>query len=62
MVVDCHDPEQLAAFWCAVLGFMVIDRSEGKVEIGFWVPTVEEVRARQLAPLWCSSGCLRARP
>ncbi|MFJ6564197.1 VOC family protein [Streptomyces sp. NPDC091412] len=50
LVVDCHDPERLAAFWCAVLGFKVIDRSEGKVEIGSWEPTVEEVRARQMPP------------
>ncbi|NYV75251.1 VOC family protein [Streptomyces sp. UH6] len=50
LVVDCRDPERLAAFWCAVLGFTVIDRSEDKVEIGSWVPTVEEVRARQMPP------------
>ncbi|MFF9410778.1 VOC family protein [Streptomyces anandii] len=50
LVVDCHDPERLAAFWCAALGFKVIERSEGKVEIGSWVPTVEEVRARQMPP------------
>ncbi|MEU4874449.1 VOC family protein [Streptomyces sp. NPDC021608] len=50
LVVDCHDPERLAAFWCAVLGFEVIDRSEGKVEIGSWEPTAEEVRARQMPP------------
>ncbi|KAB8176785.1 MULTISPECIES: VOC family protein [Microbispora] len=50
LVVDCHDPERLAAFWCAVLDFKVIDRSEGKVEIGSWEPTVEEVRARQMPP------------
>ncbi|MFG2303787.1 VOC family protein [Actinacidiphila glaucinigra] len=50
LTVDCHDPERLAAFWCEVLGFEVIDRSEGKVEIGSWVPTVEEVRARQMPP------------
>lgn len=50
LVVDCRDAEQLAAFWCAVLGFEVIDRSEGQVEIGSWVPTVEEVRARQMPP------------
>lgn len=28
----------------------MIDRSEGKVEIGSWVPTVEEVRAHQIPP------------
>ncbi|MEU6841447.1 VOC family protein [Streptomyces sp. NPDC046716] len=50
LAVDCHDPERLAAFWCAVLGFEVIDRSEGKVEIGSWVPTAEAVRARQMPP------------
>ncbi|MEV6992677.1 VOC family protein [Streptomyces sp. NPDC093228] len=50
LVVDCHDPERLAAFWCAVLDFKVIDRSEGKVEIGSWEPTVEEVQARQMPP------------
>ncbi|NEB74968.1 VOC family protein [Streptomyces sp. SID14478] len=50
LTVDCRDPEGLAAFWCEVLGFKVIDRSEGKVEIGSWVPTVEEVRAAQKPP------------
>ncbi|MGV9287240.1 VOC family protein [Streptomyces sp. NPDC003719] len=50
LVVDCHDPEGLAAFWCAVLDFEVIDRSGGKVEIGSWTPTVEAVRARQMPP------------
>ncbi|MEV8313363.1 VOC family protein [Streptomyces sp. NPDC059900] len=50
LAVDCHDPERLAAFWCEVLDFKVIERHEGKVEIGSWVPTVEEVRARQMPP------------
>ncbi|MEV6078977.1 VOC family protein [Streptomyces sp. NPDC052069] len=50
LVVDCRAPERLAAFWCAVLDFKVIDRSEGRVEIGSWIPTVEEVRARQMPP------------
>ncbi|MFK4042517.1 VOC family protein [Nonomuraea wenchangensis] len=50
LTIDCHDPERLAAFWCAVLGLEVIDRNEHKVEIGSWEPTVEEVRARQMPP------------
>ncbi|MEV3985952.1 VOC family protein [Nonomuraea sp. NPDC049758] len=50
LTVDCHDPERLAAFWCAVLGLRVIDRNGPKVEIGSWEPTVEEVRARQMPP------------
>lgn len=50
LVIDCHDPQRLAAFWCAVLDFTVLDRSEGKVEIGSWEPTVEAVRAGQMPP------------
>ncbi|MEY2242190.1 VOC family protein [Streptomyces sp. BF23-18] len=50
MTVDCRDPEWLAASWREVLDFKVIDRSEGKVEIGSWVPTVEDVRVRQMPP------------
>ncbi|MFE6760833.1 VOC family protein [Streptomyces sp. NPDC057689] len=50
LVVDCHDPERLAAFWCAVLDFRVLDRGEGMVEIGSWEPTVEAIRAGQMPP------------
>lgn len=34
LVIDCTDPERLAEFWCQVLGFVVLDRDEGAVEIG----------------------------
>jgi catechol 2,3-dioxygenase-like lactoylglutathione lyase family enzyme len=35
LVVDCGDPEALAAFWCEVLGYTVLLREEdGSVEIG----------------------------
>jgi catechol 2,3-dioxygenase-like lactoylglutathione lyase family enzyme len=38
VVVDCADHEKLAAFWCAVLGYEVVERSEDAqdswVEIG----------------------------
>jgi catechol 2,3-dioxygenase-like lactoylglutathione lyase family enzyme len=38
VVVDCADHEKLAAFWCAVLGYEVVDRSadasDSWVEIG----------------------------
>jgi catechol 2,3-dioxygenase-like lactoylglutathione lyase family enzyme len=34
IVVDSADPEPLAAFWCEVLGWEVVDRDEGDVEIG----------------------------
>ncbi|MHB9756027.1 VOC family protein [Streptomyces sp. BYX5S] len=48
--VDCHDPERLAAFWCEVLDFKVLERRPDMVEIGSWVPTVEDVRAGQKPP------------
>ena len=35
LVVDCRDPEALAAFWAAVLDYRVLGREEdGSVEIG----------------------------
>jgi len=34
LVVDCRDPEALAAFWAAVLDYRVLSREEGEVEIG----------------------------
>jgi hypothetical protein len=45
---DCHDPERLAAFWCEVFGFSVLDREEDSIEIGSWEPNVEDHRARQM--------------
>ncbi|WP_299925260.1 VOC family protein [uncultured Nocardioides sp.] len=32
--LDCHDPDLLADFWCAVLGWVVVHREPGLVEIG----------------------------
>ena len=34
IVIDCHDPQALAGFWCAVLGYQVLDEDDGGVEIG----------------------------
>ena len=34
LVVDCRDPQALARFWCAVLGYEVLDEDDGTVEIG----------------------------
>lgn len=34
LVLDSHDPEGLASFWCEVLGWSVVDRYDGQVEIG----------------------------
>jgi catechol 2,3-dioxygenase-like lactoylglutathione lyase family enzyme len=35
LVLDCRDPGRLAAFWCEVLGWKILDQDEdGAVEIG----------------------------
>lgn len=35
LVLDCHDPETLARFWCAVLDYRVLERdTDGSIEIG----------------------------
>ena len=34
LVVDCRDPDALAAFWAAVLDYRVLSREDGEVEIG----------------------------
>lgn len=34
LVLDCRDPDALAPFWCAVLGYDVLDRDDDSVEIG----------------------------
>ncbi len=34
LVVDCRDPESLAAFWAQVLGYRELGREDGAVEIG----------------------------
>jgi catechol-2,3-dioxygenase len=34
LVLDSHDPERLATFWCDVLGWSVLDRRSHEIEIG----------------------------
>jgi catechol 2,3-dioxygenase-like lactoylglutathione lyase family enzyme len=34
IVVDCRDPEALAGFWSAVLGYRELSREDGAIEIG----------------------------
>ena len=34
LVVDCRDPEALAAFWAAVLDYRELSREDGAIEIG----------------------------
>jgi catechol 2,3-dioxygenase-like lactoylglutathione lyase family enzyme len=34
LVIDCRDPETLAAFWSAVLDYQELSREDGAIEIG----------------------------
>ena len=34
LVLDAHDPDLLARFWCTVLGYVELDRADGSIEIG----------------------------
>ena len=34
LVLDAHDPDLLARFWCTVLGYVELDRVDGSIEIG----------------------------
>jgi hypothetical protein len=34
LVLDAHDPDLLARFWCTVLGYVELDRVNGSIEIG----------------------------
>src|SRR5438270_3084717 len=50
LVIDCHDPKHLAEFWCAVLGYQVVDEEDDDVEIGAHQITKEEAAAAPVAP------------
>src|SRR4051794_37868820 len=34
LAIDCADPANLAVFWCAVLGYEVLDEDDETVSIG----------------------------
>lgn len=34
LAIDCADPQELASFWCAVLGYRVQSAEDGLVTIG----------------------------
>jgi hypothetical protein len=50
VAIDCHEPHALATFWCAVLGYEIIEQREDLVEVSGWQPTVEAVRAQPGPP------------
>lgn len=45
LAIDCADPDRLARFWCAVLGYEVQDETDGVVTIGS--PAVPEGKKRR---------------
>lgn len=44
IVIDCREPRPLAEFWCAVLGWHILEEEDDLVEIGDREPTVETIR------------------
>lgn len=50
IVIDCHDPRLLAEFWCAVLGYEIIDDTGQEVEIAGWTPSKESTRQQPMPP------------
>ena len=49
--VDSADPDRLAEFWCAALGYQVVDRDDDGVAIGPGpVPSNDELRAGPVVP------------
>jgi hypothetical protein len=54
IVVDCRDPQLLAAFWSAALGYHIVRVEDDQVEIAPWeqepADLADQVRRRPTAP------------
>lgn len=51
LVIDAHDPRKLAEFWCEVLGYEIVDESDGEVvEIAGGEQTAEAMRRGIVPP------------
>ena len=50
LIVDCRSPRLLAEFWCAVLGYRVLEEGPDLVEIGIDPLTPEAVRPAPIVP------------
>jgi len=50
LIVDSHQPRRLADFWCAVLGYQVIEERDDVVEIAGWQPSVDAIRNGPVPP------------
>jgi hypothetical protein len=50
IVIDCHDPQRLAEFWCQVLDYQIVDQNEEEVEIRAGQVTKAEFLAGPISP------------
>jgi len=50
LIIDAHDLRAQAEFWCAVLGYRILEQTEDVVEIGAAPVTAEDVRREPIAP------------
>src|SRR5439155_15712332 len=50
LIIDAHDLQRLAQFWCDVLGYRVLEETDEVVEIGAVPITAEDVRRAPIAP------------
>ena len=50
LIIDGHDLHRLADFWCAVLGYRVLDEDEEVLEIGAAEVTAEDARRGPIVP------------
>ena len=50
LTIDAHEPRSIADFWCAVLGYRVIESTDEYVEIASSEPEADSVRAGVVPP------------
>lgn len=50
IVVDCHDPRRLAEFWSEVLGYPIVDDTDGAFEIAGEEQTADAMRRGIVPP------------
>lgn len=50
LIVDSHDPRTLAAFWCSVLNYSILDEDGDDIEIGSAPPDAEDIRDAPVPP------------
>ena len=50
LIVDCTDLDKMASFWCAVLGYRILEKEDDLIEIGAAELAVEHVREAPPVP------------